>query len=552
MLLPQAAQGALGVECRADDGDTARRLAAIDDRRAHREVRAERAFLAELGGGCSLPCGALARVESETGELVLDALLASLDGNVVLRTRVIGSDAVEVGEEAARDLLDGKGGRGLLDIGFVVVTVYLVGAGPGDPGLLTVRGAELLRRADVVVYDRLASPALLELAPPDAELVDVGKAPGRVAMTQEQINELLVARGRAGLEVVRLKGGDPFVFGRGGEEAESCRDANVAFEVVPGITSAIAAPAYAGIPVTHRGLSTSVTIVTGHEDPAKGTHRHRLGCVGARGRHARRAHGRGPRERDRQGVDRRRPGRDNARRSGAMGHAARATHRCARRWRRSISSVSRRRARSSSARSRGSISDGSSSARCSAGAIVVTRAREQASELRSRLEQLGAEVIELPAIALEPVEFSLPALDRYAWLVFTSANGVDAFFDRGLAPVPGSTRARSARFASPPSGPAPLTRSRRAAYAPISFRRDSSRSRLLEAFPDPERPGARVLIARAESARDVLPEGLAERGYEVDVLAVYRTVPVDPDAGRSRRACAPARSTRSRSRRRRR
>ena len=119
VVLPQAAQGALGAECRADDAETARRLAAIDDPRAHREVRAERAFLAELGGGCSLPCGALARADSDSGELVLDALLASLDGNIVLRTRVIGSDAVEVGEEAARDLLDGKGGRELLEIGFV-------------------------------------------------------------------------------------------------------------------------------------------------------------------------------------------------------------------------------------------------------------------------------------------------------------------------------------------------------------------------------------------------------------------------------------------------
>ena len=119
VVLPQAAQGALGVECRADDADTAGRLAAIDDQRAHREVRAERAFLAELGGGCSLPCGALARSAPGTDELVLDALLASLDGNIVLRTRVIGSDPVEVGEEAARDLLDAKGGRGLLEIGFV-------------------------------------------------------------------------------------------------------------------------------------------------------------------------------------------------------------------------------------------------------------------------------------------------------------------------------------------------------------------------------------------------------------------------------------------------
>jgi hydroxymethylbilane synthase len=119
VLLPQAAQGALGVECRADDVETAQRLAAIDDPIAHREVRAERAFLAELGGGCNLPCGALARLDPETDELVLDALLASLDGNIVLRTRVMGSDAVDVGQEAARDLLDGKGGRGLLEIGFV-------------------------------------------------------------------------------------------------------------------------------------------------------------------------------------------------------------------------------------------------------------------------------------------------------------------------------------------------------------------------------------------------------------------------------------------------
>src|SRR4051794_1031349 len=151
------------------------------------------------------------------------------------------------------------------------MTVYLVGAGPGDPGLITVRGAELLGRADVVVFDRLAHPSLLDLAPAAAERIDVGKAPGRVAMDQDGINATLVEHGLAGRLVVRLKGGDPFVFGRGGEEAEALIDAGVPFEVVPGITSAIAAPAYAGIPVTHRGLSTHVTIVTGHEDPAKGT-----------------------------------------------------------------------------------------------------------------------------------------------------------------------------------------------------------------------------------------------------------------------------------------
>ncbi len=148
------------------------------------------------------------------------------------------------------------------------MTVALVGAGPGDPGLLTLRGAELLGAAEVVVYDRLIATELLELAPEGAELIDVGKGPGQSGR-QSDINDLLVAHGRSGRRVVRLKGGDPFVFGRGGEEAEVLRRAGVDVEVVPGVTSAFAAPAAAGIPVTHRTVSTSVTVVTGHAgDPA--------------------------------------------------------------------------------------------------------------------------------------------------------------------------------------------------------------------------------------------------------------------------------------------
>jgi uroporphyrin-III C-methyltransferase len=143
------------------------------------------------------------------------------------------------------------------------VTVHLVGAGPGDAGLLTVRGAELLRSADVVLYDSLAEASLLDLAPPSAERVFVGKRPG-APMPQEEINDLLIRHGRAHRTVVRLKGGDPFVFGRGGEEALALIEAGVPFEVVPGVTSAVAVPAYAGVPVTHRGLSTSFTVVTGH------------------------------------------------------------------------------------------------------------------------------------------------------------------------------------------------------------------------------------------------------------------------------------------------
>jgi uroporphyrin-III C-methyltransferase len=151
------------------------------------------------------------------------------------------------------------------------VTVFLVGAGPGDPGLLTVRGADVLRRADVVIYDRLIGPELLELAPRGAELIDVGKSPG-TSHHQARINARLIEHGRTGRLVVRLKGGDPFVFGRGGEEAEALRTAGVGYEVVPGVSSAFAAPAAAGIPVTHRGLASSVTVVTGHRgDPTATT-----------------------------------------------------------------------------------------------------------------------------------------------------------------------------------------------------------------------------------------------------------------------------------------
>ena len=147
--------------------------------------------------------------------------------------------------------------------------VYLVGAGPGDPRLMTLRGAEVLRQADVVVYDRLAAPALLDLAPGRAERIYAGKEPGAPTLEQEEINELLVARARAGFVVVRLKGGDPFVFGRGGEEALACAEAGVPFEVVPGVSSATAVPAYAGIPLTHRGVASSFAVVTASTAPGR-------------------------------------------------------------------------------------------------------------------------------------------------------------------------------------------------------------------------------------------------------------------------------------------
>jgi uroporphyrinogen III methyltransferase / synthase len=408
------------------------------------------------------------------------------------------------------------------------MTVYLVGAGPGDPGLLTVRGAELLAHADVVVYDRLAPRALLDLARPSAQLLAAGKAPGQVEMTQDEINAALVEHGAAGRTVVRLKGGDPFVFGRGGEEAEALRAAGIPFEVVPGITSAIAAPAYAGIPVTHRGRSTHVTVVTGHEDPGKGHADVDWDALGRAGGTLVILMGAG------------RIG-DIAKRLVDGGRAADTPVAAVRNGTRPDQQTVRATLATiadADVKAPAAIVVGDVAALDLAWfekrplfgrSVVVTRAREQASELRSRLEALGAEVLELPAIAIEPIEFALPPLHHYAWLVFTSANGVEAFFARGLAPAGLDVRALyGVRVAAigPGTADALTVHGVNADLVPERFVAES----LLEGFPAPGAPGERVLVARAETARDVLPRGLQGKGHEVDVLAVYRTVPVEPDA----------------------
>ncbi|MGH9033368.1 MAG: uroporphyrinogen-III C-methyltransferase [Acidimicrobiia bacterium] len=409
------------------------------------------------------------------------------------------------------------------------MTVYLVGAGPGDPGLITVRGAELLRSADVVVYDRLVSRSLLELARSTAERISVGKAPGRVEMEQGDINDLLVERGRGGAgTVVRLKGGDPFVFGRGGEEAQALAAAGVPFEVVPGISSAIAAPAYAGVPVTHRGASTHFTVVTGHEDPSKGESDvdwealARAGGTlvvlmgaGRIGEIAERliAGGRAP---DTPAV--------------AVRHGTRPDQRTVRATLATIGSAG---VDAPAAIVVGAVAGLDlawfESRPLFGKRVVVTRAREQASGLRDRLERLGAEVVELPAIEIEPIDVTVPDLDAFAWLVLTSANGVAALFDRGLAPSGRDARSLAGLQVAaigPGTAAALADHGIRADLVPERFVAEA----LIEAFPPPPRPGARVLLARAEQARDALPKGLEEKGYAVDVLAAYRTVTATPEA----------------------
>jgi uroporphyrinogen III methyltransferase/synthase len=405
------------------------------------------------------------------------------------------------------------------------VTVYLVGAGPGDPGLCTRRAADLLRRADVVVYDRLAAPALLDLAPPAATRISVGKAPGRAEATQDEINALLVEHGRAGRAVVRLKGGDPFVFGRGGEEAEALAAAGVPFEVVPGVTSAVAAPAYAGVPVTHRGVARHVTIVTGHEDPTNagaevdweqlarvgGTLVVLMGAGRIETIAARLLAG---------GLAPDTP----------VAAVTRGTWPDQRTRRATLATIARTPPQPPAA-----IVIGPAAALDLAWferrplfgrTVVVTRARAQASELRAELEALGATVAELPAIVVEPIPVEVPALGDLAWLVLTSANGVAALFERLAGDGRDARALAGPRIAAigPGTAAALADRGVRADLVPERYVAEG----LLEAFPSPAHPGDRVLVARAERARDVLPEGLATRGYAVDVLALYRTRPAPP------------------------
>jgi uroporphyrinogen III methyltransferase/synthase len=423
----------------------------------------------------------------------------------------------------------------------VTGVVHLVGAGPGDPELITVRGRRLLERADVVVHDRLGTEALLGLCRPDAVLVDAGKASGRAALSQEEIGAELVRHAREGKEVVRLKGGDPFVFGRGGEEAAALRAAGVPFDVVPGVTSAIAAPGAAGIPVTHRGLATAFTVVTGHEDPGK------------------------PSEQTDWAALARTPGTlvvlmamgDLAGIADALAAGGRPGDEPAA----CVEWATTPRQRSVVA-TLGTIAERAAAAGLGAPAVVVvgpvvglsadvaapggplagrsvvvTRARAQASDLAAALRALGAEVAELPAIRIVPVadgpaiEAACDGLGDYDLVVLTSVNGVDAFFDR-LAERGGDVRRLRPDATIMAIGPATATRLRaRGVVADIVPERYVAEG-ILEALAGRELTGRRILVARAREARPELVVGLRARGARVDEVALYDTVaePAEPSA----------------------
>ncbi len=398
------------------------------------------------------------------------------------------------------------------------MSVHLVGAGPGDPGLMTARALELIARADVIVYDRLIPESALSAARADAELIYVGKEGGGPSASQAEIERLLVEHGRAGRTVVRLKGGDPFVFGRGGEEAEALREAGVEFEVVPGVTAGVAAPAYAGIPVTHRDLASSVAFVTGHEDPTKPESAldwnalaafpgtlvvymgiRQLGAITERLI----AGGRDPAE--------------------AAAVIERGTLRDQRVFNGTLATIAQAGARAPAIAVLGPVAalaerlEWFSPGPLAGRTIAVTRAREQASALASRLRGLGAAVVEAPAIKIVPLDGPAPDVAAYDLLCLTSPNGVRLLFER----LGRDARALAGvRVAAIGPGTAAALRDHGviADVVPERFTAEG----LLDALAG-DRAG-RVLVARAAEARDVLPDTLRERGAEVDVVALYETV----------------------------
>jgi uroporphyrinogen III methyltransferase/synthase len=416
--------------------------------------------------------------------------------------------------------------------------VYLVGAGPGDPGLITVRALELIQTADVILHDRLIPPEALVGARDDAELLYVGKEPGDDSVSQEEIEERLIAEAQANRSVVRLKGGDPFVFGRGGEEAEALAAADVPFEVVPGVTAGVAAPAYAGIPVTHRDDASAVAFVTGHEDPDKaGSGLDWNALAGFPGTLVLYM-----------GVKRlpeivaalTEAGRDPSEPAAAVERGTLPGQRAV------TATLAELPAAVAEAELRppSILLFGPAAARRDAIAwlehrplhgrrIVVTRARAQASGLAATLRALGAEVVELPAIRIEPridsdaVREAIAALHSYALVCLTSPNGVRLLFEAMAAQGRDARALANATMAAigPGTAAALAERGVIADVVPERFVAEA----LVEALGAVEVAGRPVLVARAAEARDVLPDALRERGAEVDVVALYETVAEEPE-----------------------
>ncbi|MEY2598753.1 MAG: uroporphyrinogen-III C-methyltransferase [Verrucomicrobiota bacterium] len=417
---------------------------------------------------------------------------------------------------------------------------HLAGAGPGDLGLVTLRVRELLESADVVVFDYLCNPELLKWVRQGAEIIYAGKKAGQHTLRQEEINALLVEKTSQGHRVLRLKGGDPFLFGRGGEEAEALVEAGLRFEIIPGVTSALAAPAYAGIPVTHRDFTSSLTIFTGHEDPTKpesALDYERIAALPGTKVML-------------MGVERLGPITARLQEKGMSGQTPVALVRWGTTGRQeslvgTVSDIARKVEEQGFKAPAVAVFGGVVSLKDKLGwfekrplrgrRIVVTRTRQQAGVLSVGLRELGADVFELPTIRIEPPtnlrEFAELVQDvhQYDWLVFTSPNGVTAFFDTFYKIYEDARSLGGVRIAA--IGPATAKRVREYRFGvdlqPEVFVAEGIIEAFEKQFGSVE--NQRILLARAEQAREVLPKELTKLGAIVDEAVAYRTVPETED-----------------------
>ncbi|WP_320044144.1 uroporphyrinogen-III C-methyltransferase [uncultured Desulfobacter sp.] len=410
--------------------------------------------------------------------------------------------------------------------------VYLIGAGPGDPGLITVKAKECIQAADVVVYDYLASPFLLDYAKKDAEIIYVGKKGGDHTLTQDKINLLLVNKAREGKNVARLKGGDPFIFGRGGEEAQELLADGINYEVIPGVTSAVAAPAYAGIPVTHRDHTSFVSFITGHERPDKKESRMQwdifaksdatlVFLMGVKNLSnivtKLMEHGKpsdtpvalvrwGTTTRQQTVTGTLETIVDAVKKAGlkspaiiVVGHVVSLREELS--WFDKKPLFGKK--------------------------IVITRARAQASGLVAELNRLGAQCIEIPTIKIappedkKPLEAAIDNLDQYNWLVLTSVNGVKFFFDTLFKKGKDARALGHLKFACI----GPVTKERLADYGIISdiLPETYQAESVVDAFSGLDMTGKKVLLPRAKKARTILPEQLTHMGAQVDEVTAYET-----------------------------
>lgn len=414
--------------------------------------------------------------------------------------------------------------------------VYLVGAGPGDLGLFTLKGKEILEIADTVIYDYLANPELLKLCPKACEFIYVGKKGGAHTLPQEKINKLLITKAKEGKIVVRLKGGDPFLFGRGGEEIEELIREGIPFEVVPGITSAIAVPAYAGIPVTHRNFTSTLAIITGHEAEDKEESKVNFSALAKLGTLV-----------FLMGVKNLpyivenliKEGKNPSTPCAVIQWGTTPKQKTATGTLENIVEEVKKRGITAPAiivvgevvKLRETF-NWFEKKPLFGKRVLITRTREQASKLSKALAELGAEVIEIPTIEVKPlltenIFESIKNISSYDWLIFTSENGIKYFFEAlsylkldlrilgGVKIAVIGPATKNALFS-------------RGLYADLMPEKNYTQEGLCEAFSKIEIENKRILIVRAKKAREFLPEILQKRGARVEILPIYETIkPLD-------------------------